>query len=169
MTKNTVDIFCLTYYRLNYLKSFIEFLYLSTKYPFRLFVINNAKEDVETINFLNKMVENGLVYKYLNTEENVRMAKAFTIGFNTFKEELNKYVLTSPNDIIPPLFKPDWLELFVTKMESDKEIGCINFKGVRGSYESFNRRTRPLIYDRIKEEGGWRLDLLSKLQKILYE
>lgn len=166
MIKDSIDIFVTTYNRINYLKTFIEFLYLSTQYPFHLVVIDNGSTD-GTREFVLEMEKAGLVYKHVFNKENLPLAAAFTEGFKVVESEL---FITVADDMTPPLFKnPDWLELFVTKMESDKEIGCINFKGVRGSYESFNRRTRPLIYDRIKQEGGWRLDLLKRLHTLLYD
>jgi hypothetical protein len=54
-------------------------------------------------------------------------------------------------------------------MESDEKIGCINFTGSRCSFEMFNRRSRPKIEARIKEEGGEKLELFNKLQKLLYD
>ncbi len=166
--KISVDILVLTYNRLKYLQNFIEMLYLSTNYPFRLFVIDNGSVD-GTREFILKMEQEGLVYKHLFNKENLPLAAAFTECFNVFKDELNEFIITAADDHTPPLFKnPDWLEIFVHKIKSDENIGCINFKSVRQNYYSFQVKSRPSIESKIKEDGGERLELFNRLQKIIY-
>ncbi len=166
--KKPVDIFVLTFNRLKYLKNYIEMLYLSTSYPFSLFVIDNGSKDGSR-EFILKMEQEGLVYKHLFNKENLPLAAAFTECFNVFKDELSEFIITSADDHTPPLFKnPDWLEIFVHKIKSDENIGCINFKSVRQNYYSFQRKERPLIESYIKEKGGERLKLFNRLQKIIY-
>ena len=170
MDKQPVSIIVLTYYRLDFLKTFIEMIHLLTSYPFLLYVINNAKEDKETIYFLEKMEKENLIHKHLTTEKNIPLAAALTLAFNTFHDELGEYIITVANDMTPPIFKPfDWLEMFVNKMESDKDIGCINLKGVRQSYDSFQRKDRPLIEKKIRETGGELLDKFNNLEKVIHD
>ena len=142
MEKNklAIDIFILTYNRLSYLKTTIKFLYLSTKQPFRLFIIDNGSKDGSR-EYILGLEKQGKVYKHLFNEDNQPLAKAYTSCFNKFKDELNEFIITAPDDIIPPIgLKHDWLEIFIKKMESNKKIGSINFVGARCSYNSFIRR-----------------------------
>jgi len=70
----------------------------------------------------------------------------------------------------PPMFKyPCWLTLLSYKILADEDVGCINFHGVRKSYRAFNIKSRPGIYERIKREGGKRLEVFNKMQKLLHE
>ena len=165
----TVDIFVLTYNRLKYLKMFIKMLYLSTDFKFRLYVIDNGSTD-GTREFILKLEKEGIIYKHLFNTENLPLASAYTACFDTFRDELSEFVITAPDDIIPPIFKsPSWLEIFVAKMESDESIGCVNFKGCRASYDSFMRKYMLGIENKIKKEGGWRMERFNQLQKIFYD
>ncbi len=140
MTKNIVDVFVLTYNRINYFKTYIKYLYVSTKYPFRLFVIDNGSID-GTRKYIIELERQGLVYKHLFNEKNLPLASAYTECFNKFKDELNELIVTSPDDImVNSSLRYDWLEVFVKKIQSDKNIGCINFTGCRASYKRFVER-----------------------------
>lgn len=135
-----VDIFFLTYNRLAYLKTTIKFLYLSTKVPFRLFIIDNGSTDGSR-EYILELEKQGKVYKHLFNEENQPLAKAYTSCFEKFRNELNEFIITAPDDIIPPItLKHDWLEIFIKKMESDKNVGLINLVGARCNYNSFIRK-----------------------------
>lgn len=143
-----VDIIVITFNRIKYLKIFIELLFLSTNYPFRLIVVDNGSTD-GTREFILKMKKDGLVWKHLFNEKNMPMAAAFTEGFKLVESEL---FITVADDITPPLFKkPDWLSVFVKKMQSDGNVGCINFRASRGLFTSFNQRVRPWIEEQIKQ------------------
>ena len=142
MTKNTVSIIVVTYNRIEYLKSFIEFLYLSTEYPFELIVVDNGSTDGSR----EFIAREELVSKCVFNKKNLPLAAAFTEGFIVSEGE---YIVTVADDMIPPLFKkPDWLEVFVAKMNSDENIGCINFVGARRNFNEFNRKERQKIYDK---------------------
>jgi len=167
MKEKSIDIFVLTYHRLHYLKVFIEMLYLSTDYPFRLFVISNDKDDIETNEFILKLEKEKIIYKHLFNEKNLPLAAALTACFNKFKDELNEYIITVADDMLPVWKDPCWLTVFKAKMDSDENIGCVNFVSARCSYDGFNRKMRPRIEARIKAEGGKRLELFNKLQKLI--
>jgi len=163
---NSVDIVVVTYNRIEYIKIFIEFLYLFTSYPFRLIVVDNGSVD-GTRELILKLENDGVVWKYVFNSENLPLAAAQTEGFKCVESDL---FVVADDDMQVPLFKSFcWLELLVSKMESDDSVGCINFRGIRRSYRSFNIKTRPGIYERIKEEGGVRLETFNKLQKLLYD
>lgn len=167
--KQSVDIFILTYNRLEYLKTSIEMLYLSTSYSFHLYLIDNGSIDGSR-DFIVKLEKEGLIYKHLFTEQNIPLASAYTACFNKFKDELGEFIITAPNDIIPPIRfeSPDWLSIFVAKMQ-DENIGCVNFIASRQAFNSFNMKVRPKLEARIREEGGERLELFNRLERIIYD
>lgn len=166
MDKNTVSIIVVTYNRIEYLKHFIEFLYLSVGYPFKLIVIDNGSIDGSR-DLIIKLKKEGLIWKYLFNKENMLLASAFTEGFKLVDSE---FVITVADDMTPPLFKkPDWLEIFVAQMNKDEKIGCINFSANRCSFSPFNKKSRPLIEARIKKEGGETLKKFNKLEKLIYD
>lgn len=164
--KEPVDIIVVTYNRINYIKSFIEFLYLSTQYPFRLIVVDNGSTD-GTRELVLKLEEEGVVWKHVFNASNLLLASAQTEGLKVVESEL---FIVSDDDMKPPLFKnPDWLEIFVAKIKGDESIGCVNFIGHRCSFSVFQIRSRPGIEARIKSEGGWQLERFNQMQKLLYD
>lgn len=166
MTEEPIDILVLTYNRIEYIKTFIEFLYLFTDYPFRLIVVDNGSTD-GTRELILEFEKVGLIHNHLFTESNIPLAAAFTEALPLVESEL---FVTVADDMLAPRWKnPCWLTVFVTKIKSDEDIGCVNAVGARCSLRSFNNRTRPIIYDRIKAEGGKRLKMFKYLQKLIYK
>lgn len=140
MIPNTVSIMVLTYNRIKYFKTFVNFLYRSTKTPFNLFVIDNGSFD-GTREYILELEKKGLIHKHLFNEENLPLAAAYTACFNKFKDELGEYIVTAPDDIvINPELKHDWLEIFIKKMEQDNSIMSINFVGCRCLHDKFIKR-----------------------------
>lgn len=137
MMKNMVDIIVLTYNRLDYFKMFVEMVYENTNYPFRLIVVDNGSED-GTREYIERLKKENLVWKYVFNKENLPLASALTEGFKVSESE---FVITVADDMMPPkrLHGPCWLEVFVTKMESDDSIGCINFVGSRRCFDKFKK------------------------------
>lgn len=165
MTEEPISILVLTYNRIEYMKTFIEFLYLFTDHPFKLIVIDNGSTD-GTRELILKLEEDGFIDKHLFTKTNMPLASAFTEALSLIDTEL---FVTVADDMLTPRWKNVcWLTLLAAKIKSDETIGCVNLVGARRSFESFNRRTRPTIYARIKEEGGWRLEVFNRLQKLIY-
>lgn len=142
MTAEPVNIIVLTYNRIKYFKVFIESLYLSTQYPFRLIVIDNGSID-GTRKFILDLEKQGRVWKHLFTEENLPLAAAFTKALPLVESE---FVVTVADDLTPPPLKtPCWLTLFVAKMRSDENIGSINLVGALSSYDSYMRKMEPYV------------------------
>jgi glycosyltransferase involved in cell wall biosynthesis len=136
MTKDTVDIIVLTYNRISYFKTFVKFLYSRTKYPFRLIVVDNGSID-GTREYILELEKEGLIWKHIFNKENLPLAKALTEGLKLVESEL---FVTVADDMIPPNTIPCWLEIFVAKMNSDENIGCINMVCSRRSFEIFKQR-----------------------------
>ena len=140
MTKDTIEIIVVTFNRIKYLKTFIKFLYRSTKYPFNLIVVDNGSIDGSREFILEKERE-GLVWKHVFNENNLPLSMAFNEGLKVGNSE---FVITVADDmVVNPLLNVDWLEVFVAKMNQDHKIGCINFVGSRCLHDKFLR-----IYDK---------------------
>lgn len=148
MTRQPVSIIVVTYNRLEYFKTFVEFLHLFTEYPFVLIVVDNGSTD-GTREEIIKLKQQGLINDYIFNKENLKLAAAFTEGYKIVQTEL---FVTVADDMIPPMFKkPDWLSVLVAKMKTDQSVGCINLVATRCSFKDFNRKTRPGIYQRLKK------------------
>lgn len=140
MINDSVSILVVTYNRLIYFKTFIKFLYRSTKYPFELVVIDNGSTD-GTRNYILELEKEKKVHKHIFTIKNLPLATAYTECFNKFKSELGEFIITAPDDIaISPELKHDWLEIFIAKMNQDELIGSINFSASRCRHDKFIKR-----------------------------
>lgn len=129
-----VSVIVVTFNRINYFKVFIEFLYRSTKIPFNLIVVDNGSKD-GTREYIEQEQR---IWKYIFNNQNMLLARAFSEGLKFVETE---FVVTVADDMfVYPELKHDWLEIFIKKMEMDKNIGCINFVSSRCCYESFLRR-----------------------------
>ena len=163
--KKIISIIVITFNRIEYIKIFIEYLYLFTDYPFRLIVVDNGSED-GTKELILKLEKDGLIWKHVFNSENLKLAAAQTEGFKQVESDL---FVVADDDMQVPIFKsPCWLTLLRNKILSDDNIGCINFSGARQSFRSFNIKRRPLIESRIDAEGGERFIMFKKLQKLIY-
>lgn len=137
MTQDTVDVIVVTFNRIKYFKTFVQCLRASTRHPFNLIVVDNGSQD-GTRELVLKLEKEGIVWKYVFTESNLPLAKAFTEGFKVSESE---FIVTVADDMIPPLNKEyDWLSIFVAKIKQDENVGCINFVGARCAYDSFLRK-----------------------------
>jgi len=144
MTKNTIDILVVTYNRLAYIKNFIAMLYLSTNHPIRIIVIDNGSVD-GTREWLIKQKNNGVISRHIFNKENMKLAAAFTKGFEYVKSDL---FITVADDMMPPInYDIDWLDAFEYKMNNDIDVGCINFVGARQTFSGFVRTNKKLIKD----------------------
>ncbi len=163
--KEPIDIIVITFNRIVYMKQFLYMLHLATDYPFRLIVVDNGSEDGSR-EFILKMEEEGLVWKYVFNKENKPMAAAFTEGFKHVESE---YFITTQDDIIPPYGKKIcWLTCLLYTMKNHPEFASINFYAPRQNYGEFLRKRWPVYAERIKNEGGERYERLIKLKKQIY-
>lgn len=137
MTKNTVSVIVVTYNRIKYFKTFIKFIYLSTKYPFNLIVVDNGSVD-GTREYILEEENNGRIWKHVFNEINMPLAMAFSEGLKLCDSE---FICTVADDMaISPDLVHDWLEIFIEKMKQDESIGCINFVGARCSHDRFIKK-----------------------------
>lgn len=135
MTKASIIV--VTYNRIKYFKTFIKFLYRSTKVSFKLIVVDNGSID-GTRDYIKQLKKDGKIYDYVFTKNNIPLAQALNEGFKLVD---TVFVVTVADDmVVNPELKNDWLEIFIAKMEQDETIGCINFVGSRCCHDKFLKR-----------------------------
>lgn len=130
-----IDVILCTFKRLDLLKLTIRFLYERTKYPHRLLVVNNGKDDVDTIKYLTFAKNCGYIYDSINLDNN-GLANGLTEGFKYLektKAGISEYVVTSQDDIIVPLLRPTcWLERLLELFKKyEDEYGAISCRTQR--------------------------------------
>lgn len=121
---NPVDIFITSYLRPQFTGETIKYLRERTKYPYRLFLIDNGgnQEHAEKVDF------------YIQLHNNFGIHAAWNIALSLAESE---YFITSDNDIYVPDLEPDWLVQMVTFMDNHPDYGAISlhphvFIGIAG-------------------------------------
>lgn len=121
MPTQPIDIVMLCWNRVELTQNSISFLDARTKYPYRLFVIDNASEDA-TPELLKKEEEAGRVFHSLRMSKNVGVH----MGWNTAVGLVeSNYFITTDNDCYVPLVDPDWLTQLVKFMDERPDYGAI--------------------------------------------
>lgn len=129
-----INIILISYNRLKMLERTIRAINDRTRYPFKLFVVDNNSTDGSREHLKHAKVV-GEIFDHLFLEENEGQSVALNHGFKWMQEweqrrKSDDLFLTTNEDIIPPLFKsgPCWLErqkhLF-EKNEEEYNIGGI--------------------------------------------
>lgn len=110
-----------TFNRLEFLKHTVKKIYERTRYPNRLWVVDNCSTD-GTRDWLKKAKLHGFVHDYIFAEENKGLAAGFTLGFEKVQSE---YFICTQDDIVPPDLKPCWLErmLHLFKKNEEEYVG----------------------------------------------
>ena len=129
---NPIDIFITSFLRQAYTQKTMEYLEQRTKYPYRLFVIDNGgNEEV-----LNEAVRQNKVFLVIRPSYNVGIHAAWNIALSLAESD---YFITSDNDIYVPdlthtppfnkeygLHGPCWLERMVKFMEERPDYAAIS-------------------------------------------
>lgn len=110
---DSVDILLVTFNRLNFLKTTVKAIYHRTRWPHRLWVVDNASTD-GTARWLKKAKLHGYLYDYILANENKGLATGFSAGFKKVKSD---YFICTQDDIVPPDLKPCWLERMLHLMK----------------------------------------------------
>lgn len=143
-----VDVVMVTYRRPHFLKKVVEEMYRRTAYPMRLLVVNNAADDIETIEFLKKAKLEGFIFDYLTLDENKGAAEAYNMGIDFFQKTkvgLSEYFVVTQEDILPPLLRPCWLErLLHLFKENELEYSAISCRIERTRHRKIDE-FEPLI------------------------
>lgn len=111
-----------------FLELMIKSIVNRTKYPYKIFIVDNNSQDVNQKNLLVKLEQEYKLEVIYNDKNH------WVLGFNNAieiidnKQEFNhKYIVLSDGDIIVPLPKDGvcWLEYLVKKMQKNITIGKI--------------------------------------------
>ncbi len=116
-----IDIVLLTYQRKTLTENTIRYLCERTKYPYRLFVVDNHSTD-GTQELLEKLEKEGTLFHWIEMSKNVgvHMGWNSAIGITT-----SPYVITTDNDCYVPDVDLDWLSQLVKFMDDRPEYGAI--------------------------------------------
>lgn len=114
-----IDIFITAYLRQYYTEQTIKYLYERTKYPFRLFVINNGGNN-EVCEIADKEKK---LFLEIRPNYNIGIHGAWNIALSMAESE---YFITSDNDIYVPDLEPDWLTQMVKFMDEREDFGAIS-------------------------------------------
>jgi len=125
-----IDIFLTTYLRQAYTQKTIDYLYERTKYPYRLFVIDNGGND----EVLTEAQKQGKVFLWLKASMNMGIHASWNLALSLAESE---FFITSDNDIYVPDLDPDWLSQLVGLMHDRPDFGAISlhphvFIGING-------------------------------------
>lgn len=95
----------------------LTYLIERTKYPYRLFLINNGGNDD-----IAKVYEKE-IFMTINMSKNAGVTAAWQIALALAESE---YFITSDNDIYVPELEPDWLTQLVGLMDERPDYGAIS-------------------------------------------
>jgi glycosyltransferase involved in cell wall biosynthesis len=152
-----IDIFIGSYLRQEYTRQTIKYLKERTKYPYRLFLLDNGG---------NKELKNE-VDIYIGNSENLGIHALWNMALSLAESD---YFITSDNDIFVPDLEPDWLTQMVQFMDERPDYGAISlcphvFIGAAGidpnEKEDVLERNmcgavmRIMRTDAVRKAGGW--------------
>lgn len=113
-----IDIFICAYLRPMFTEQTINYLVERTKYPYRLFLINNGGNDD-----IAKVYQKE-IFMTINLSQNAGVTAAWQMALALAESE---YFITSDNDIyVPDLPGLDWLGLLVKYMDERPDYGAIS-------------------------------------------
>jgi len=108
-----IDLFLCSYLRQKYTGETIRYLRERTKYPYRLWLLDNGgnEEHKDKVDF------------YIPFKENIGIHPIWQIAWGLAESD---YFITSDNDIFVPNVEPDWLTQMVKFMDDRPDYGAIS-------------------------------------------
>lgn len=152
-----IDLFILAYERPHYTERTLEYLKERTKYPYRLFLIDNGGN----MEFRSK------VDHYIQLRPNMGVHAAWNVALSLAESE---FFITSDNDIYVPDLDPDWLSQLVRFISDRPDYGAISlhphvFIGINGEdpFDPADVKEAPMAgavmrimrTGAVREAGGW--------------
>lgn len=152
-----IDIFITAYSRPQYTRETLRYLKERTRYPYRLFLIDNGgnAEFRKEVDYL------------ISLRPNMGIHAAWNVAASLAESD---YFITSDNDIYVPDLEPDWLTQLVGFMDQKLEYGAISlhphiFIGIAGEdpNDPEDVKEAPMCgavmrimrTDAVKRVGGW--------------
>lgn|SRR3990167_556746 len=114
-----IDIFVTCFLRQFYTQKTLEYLEQRTKYPYRLFVINNGGND----EVIDEAIKQNKIFLALKLSSNIGIHASWNTAL-AFAE--SEYFITSDNDLLVPQLEPDWLTQLVKFMDERPNYGAIS-------------------------------------------
>lgn len=128
MDQKPVDIFITCFLRQAYTEKTINYLYERTKYPFRLFVIDNGGND----EVLTEAVKQNKVFLWVKNSSNIGIHAAWNMALSMAESE---YFITSDNDIYVP-------DLRNTNEEWNIDLNTIEYKEEVNNFDWLSRMVK---------------------------
>lgn len=116
-----VDVWMISFQRRELTENAINYLATRTKYPYRLFVVDNNSTD-GTDKFLDQAVKDGRVFLWIKISQNVGIHMAHNIGLGLVDSD---YCVSTDNDIYVPDLEPCWLTQLVKLMDTHPNFSAI--------------------------------------------
>lgn len=166
-----IDIWMVSFQRCQMTENAINYLFMRTRYPYRLFVVDNHSTD-GSWQMIKRMEEHGRVFMGVQTSRNVGIHMAHNIGLSLVDSTL---CISTDNDIyVPDLYEIDgkcWLEQMVDLMNDPENrnyaaIACQPhaFLGAKALENADNgvfevpmcgAHMRMMRANLVREVGGW--------------
>lgn len=156
-----VDIILVTFNRLHLLKRAVKKIYERTRYPHRLWVVDNNSQD-GTKHWLKKAKLHGYLYDYILKEKNDGLASALTEGFKKVKSE---YFITTQDDVIPPDLKPCWLERMLRMAKKNPDYAGLSMRIQRIRHRDVDEH-KELIESPKSLASVYRIQKKSDIEKV---
>lgn len=115
-----LDICVVTYERLEYLKRCIWSIIMTTKVPFRLFVLSDHSTD-DTNEWLKEMKEHGKIHEIIINKENEGAARSFN---KIIRASDSEWFVTSCDDMY---FYRGWDDMVVNIAKEFEDCGMVSF------------------------------------------
>ncbi len=112
-----IDIFICAYHRPMFTEQTLIYLKERTKYPYRLFLINNGGND-DIAKVYDKEI-----FMNIKLDPNAGVTAAWQIALSLAESD---YFITSDNDIYVPDLEPDWLSRMVLLMDNRPEFAAVS-------------------------------------------
>lgn len=117
MDSKPIDIFITCFLRQAYTEKTLSYLFERTKYPYRLFVIDQGGND-EVLDAIKDKI-----FLRVKLIPNAGIHAAHNVALALAESE---YFITSDNDIYVPDLEPDWLTQMVKFMDERPDYGAIS-------------------------------------------
>ena len=150
----------------------LTYLNNRTKYPYRLFVIDNGSTD-GTDELLRTWEKKGTIFHWVRMSKNVGVHAGWNLSLGLV---MSKYFITADNDLYLPDLDPDWLSQLVGLIKHNPDYAAIaaqphTFLGARtpvlhpsgvSEVGHCGAVFRIMKTELVKKAGGWKKTFDSK-------